>query len=239
MSRIRQVGIKGTLSAGIDEDDTSISSVGLEDLAEVAGGDVAVLVLDPRGIGGAPEVVYVTAHTADADSATVSRGEEQDFGGSAGRSHDSGTAWVHAATPSDFTPPVVVHEYETVSDAALFSTSSTTHADVDATNAVIEVTYPPSGEVLIEVSLIGANTTANNYLALSLRNASGTIAGTDQRVSYATTWIRANYMKKITGTPGATETIKLGAAASPGGTASIFTGPLYGPIVMKATPIGV
>jgi hypothetical protein len=52
------------------------------------------VVLDPDGINGAPEIVYVDGHTAGAITANVIRGRE----GTTAREHKAGIEWVHGAT---------------------------------------------------------------------------------------------------------------------------------------------
>lgn len=100
--KIQWLGVQGTLSSGISDVDTTISSAGLSDLPEIVAPDYAKIVIDPAGSSGRPEVVYVTAHAASSTTATVSRGEEEVDGGSPARSHASGAVWYHAATPEDY-----------------------------------------------------------------------------------------------------------------------------------------
>jgi hypothetical protein len=57
-----------------------------------------VLVLDPTGVNGAPEIVYVTAHTAATTVCTIARAQES----TNARSHATGTTWFHAPTARDF-----------------------------------------------------------------------------------------------------------------------------------------
>lgn len=103
MSRIRTNFVAGLLDAGINSSATSVTSSastgasGLPGLAAVTGSDTAVIVLDPDRLAGAPEIVYVTAHTAASGTATISRGAE----GTTARAHLIGTKWVHAATKTD------------------------------------------------------------------------------------------------------------------------------------------
>lgn len=77
---------------------TTLNSAGLANLGVVASPDIAVITLDPNRVNGAPEIVYVTAHTGAATSATILRGQE----GTAAREHPVGTFWVHGATGLDF-----------------------------------------------------------------------------------------------------------------------------------------
>lgn len=77
---------------------TTINSTELAGLPAIASTEYAVLVLDPTGVGNGPEVVYVTAHTGSATSATIVRGRE----GTSGVQHASTIYWVHVATNADF-----------------------------------------------------------------------------------------------------------------------------------------
>lgn len=76
---------------------TTLNSAGLANLPAVTAGNHAVIILDPLRTAGAPEIVIVTAHTAAATSATVSRGAY----GTTARSHAQNVAWVHAPTIDD------------------------------------------------------------------------------------------------------------------------------------------
>lgn len=99
MARSRTAFLSGTITDNpLSNVATTINSAGLASLPAIASPDIAVLVLDPTGSAGAPEVVYVTAHTAAATSATISRAAE----GSTARQHASGIAWVHGPTTYDF-----------------------------------------------------------------------------------------------------------------------------------------
>lgn len=96
--RIRTDNVFGTttdnpLTAGA----TTMNSAGLANLAAVSSAH-AVIVLDPNRVGGAPEIVIVTAHTGSATSATITRGAH----GTTARQHAQGTSWVHGAIVQDF-----------------------------------------------------------------------------------------------------------------------------------------
>lgn len=58
----------------------------------------AVVTLDPRAQNGEPEIVIITAHTAAATVATISRGAY----GTVARSHPVNTEWIHAPVDEDF-----------------------------------------------------------------------------------------------------------------------------------------
>lgn len=73
---------------------TTLNSAALEHLPAVSAPDTVTLVLDPEAANGDPEVVIVTAHTAQSTSATITRAAE----GTSSRQHPSGTAWVTAFT---------------------------------------------------------------------------------------------------------------------------------------------
>lgn len=99
MSRIKTPFISGTiLNNPLAIGDTTLSSAALANLAAVASPDIAAIILDPAGSAGNPEVVWVTAHTASATTATISRGQE----GSTARQHLLAVAWAHGPTIMDF-----------------------------------------------------------------------------------------------------------------------------------------
>lgn len=99
MARIRTAFVSGTtLNNPLAIGDVTLSSAALSSLAAVTAPDYALLVLDPAGVNGTPEVVTVTAHTAAATTATITRSSE----GSTARAHPVGTSWVHGATTYDF-----------------------------------------------------------------------------------------------------------------------------------------
>lgn len=95
--------VSGTLSAGIGNSDTTISSSGFANLPVVSGSDIIKLIIDPFGEDGAPEVVFVTTHAASATTVTnCLRGQDIDDNAGAARSHDSGTLFIHAPVASDW-----------------------------------------------------------------------------------------------------------------------------------------
>lgn len=101
---VRQNLLKGTLTSTLVDDGTTLASDELAELVEVAGGDRARLVLDPQGVNGAPEIVDVVAHTAEATSATIERAVE-DADRFPAREHPGGTTW-HLADTVDTLPGV-------------------------------------------------------------------------------------------------------------------------------------
>lgn len=105
MARLRSNNVFGTITNDpLTNVGTTLNAAGLANLVAVASPNVAVITLDPNRVNGAPEIVYVTAHTGSATSATILRGQE----GTAAREHPLGTFWVHAPTALDhrpFSPP--------------------------------------------------------------------------------------------------------------------------------------
>ena len=98
MSRIKTAFLSGTITDNpLTNVATTINSAALANLPAIASPDIAVLVLDPAGSAGAPEVVWVTAHTGSATSATISRAQE----GTSAREHASTIPWVHGPTILD------------------------------------------------------------------------------------------------------------------------------------------
>jgi hypothetical protein len=98
MARIRNNFLSGTLSTGITDVDASVSSTQFAYVPAISGDDYFPIVLNPSGVGYDPEIAYITAHTASATTATISRGKE----GTTSIAHLSGVSWVHAPTAIDF-----------------------------------------------------------------------------------------------------------------------------------------
>ena len=122
MSRSRTAFLSGTITDNpLSAAATTINSAALANLPAIASPDIAVLVLDPAGSAGAPEVVYVTAHTGSATSATISRAQE----GSSAREHASTIPWVHGPTTYDLKGWRLEAE-----DTAEYTTTSTTATDL-------------------------------------------------------------------------------------------------------------
>jgi hypothetical protein len=80
---------------------TTLTSASLVGFPAIGSTEYAALVLDPAGAGNGPEIVYVTAHTASANNATIVRGRE----GTSAVQHSAGVIWIHVATANDY--PVV------------------------------------------------------------------------------------------------------------------------------------
>jgi hypothetical protein len=74
---------------------TTLNSSGLTAMPVINTTNYMVITLDP--VSANPEIIYVTAHTASAASATIVRGRE----GSTARQHAQNTRWTHAPTRMD------------------------------------------------------------------------------------------------------------------------------------------
>lgn len=102
MARLRYSSLDGELDVAVSGSDGTLSSPDFAALPVVASPDYLPIILDPFGDGGAPEIVYVTAHTSADTSVTVLRGQEQGHGAPAGRAHGVGTIWHHGPTAGEF-----------------------------------------------------------------------------------------------------------------------------------------
>lgn len=117
---------------------------------------------------------------------------------------------------------------------ASYSTTSTTFADLDATNLAVTFTAPASGQVLVRLNAYAA-TGASTGLDWNLRDSSGDIANTGTATfSGASIEFRRTVTMVISGlTPGASYTWKWGQRRESGtGGATTYAG-LRFPAVME------
>lgn len=97
--RLRSNNMSGTITDNpLTNVATTINSASFVNLPTVTAVNHLILILDPLGTAGNPEIVTVTAHTAAASSVTVARGAE----GSSARTHSLGTTWFHGPIVSDY-----------------------------------------------------------------------------------------------------------------------------------------
>jgi len=97
--RVRQGFMSGTITDNpLTSGATTFNSAALASVVAVGSTEQVAVTLDPTGSAGAPEIVWITAHTASATSATILRGQE----GTTARQHASGISWVHSPTTKDF-----------------------------------------------------------------------------------------------------------------------------------------
>jgi hypothetical protein len=183
VTRLRSNNVFGTTTdAPLTAGATTMNAAGLANLVAVTGSDYAVVTLDPNRVDGAPEIIYVTAHTGSATSATILRAQE----GTSAREHDAGTFWVHAPTAIDhrpFTPPAVQVYIsggtQSVSDATETTFSFDTEAyDTDSMHsggAPTRITFTTAGLYLVAAGVQVADN--SDYLAafIAIRKGGSTI----------------------------------------------------------------
>lgn len=144
--------ISGVTSADPGAGGTTLNGAFLADLPAVADPEFIALTLDPEEEVGAPEIVWVTAHTALATSATILRGQE----GTTARAHATGTKVV-----AGFTATAIAELYSDVADAVAAlvnhgSTHGSAGGDPLPTNgvsltmlaAVVQQALVPAGSIL-------------------------------------------------------------------------------------------
>jgi hypothetical protein len=243
-----ELRVRTNFLGGLTEDNplssvaTTLTSAGLAALPAIGSTQHLPIILDPDGVGGNPEIAYITAHTALATTATVTRGQE----GTIARAHDRDTPWLHGPTVKDFdaagggsgligytayNPSVV----DTV-------TTSTAHADLDATNLAVSFTVPPSGKVLIGLGGVAGvgNTTE---LAWGLRESTTDIVTASVMYQGGTPFIFSALHKRfqVTGlTPGTAKTYKWShARASGASTAQTSYGGKHAAAVMEVWAVNL
>lgn len=126
-------------------------------------------------------------------------------------------------------------EYDPAVLAALSATSSSSFADVDATNLAITFTAPASGRVLVVLSASQQGGTAGTQVYWNLRTtAPADVADSDMSMNYGNNHIRRNtYRKRFTGlTPSSSYTWRWGHRGA-GGTTYIYAGGDHGAAVME------
>lgn len=219
--RLRSLAIGGWIEDNpLTNVATTLTSAALAALPAVGSTEHAVIVLDPDGKFGAPEIAYVTAHTAAAVSATLVRGQE----GTTARQHDRDVPWIHGSTPLDYygSPggmgliAVVQH---TPAGAIVVTTSTAGGIDVDATNLAVSFVAPPSGKVLHRWAATAYQAGAAGWGYWILRTTGGSVAGSEEGIAHATNGIaRHHYTFLETGlTPGTTYARRWGARVAAGG----------------------
>jgi hypothetical protein len=236
--RVRQNFTGGLLTAALTSSGTTLTSDGLAVLQVIDTTNHAVIVLDPDGINGEPEEVWVTAHTAAATTATISRGKGYPV--TTARAHDIDIPWVHTAVNTDFYGApggyglIGYKRYAAGTDTTWASTTSATFADVDATNGVVAFIGPPSGTVLVRLTCLNLGQATTAY-AWNLRDGGGDIAGTKVYVQDFVGSITVSNARIVAGlTPGTSYSWKWGHARLSGAaTPQIATGPGYGSAIME------
>lgn len=207
--RIRTNNVFGTvtdnpLTAGA----TTLNSAGLADLAAVSSAH-AVIVLDPLRSAGAPEIAVVTAHTASATSATVTRGA---FGTTA-RQHAAGVLWVHAPT---------------IDDAIRILTSSTRPSDPYEGQMIYETDTDLysgyDGSAWRTVARLGG---WSSYTPTLTQSGAVTKTSTYTKYNQVGKTVTANAYLTITGTGTAANAVKIGLPVAAAATAATVIGTGY------------
>lgn len=226
MARLRYNGLSTTVGgSGLTNSATSVTFSaaltynGGTAVPTITGTDyIPLSILDATGK--LSEIVYLTAYTTAGTTGTIGRGKE----GTTGVSHSAGDKVTHSPTVEDdnAAPGTILALAEATASAA-YSTTSTTQADVDATNLAVTFTVPASGVVLIDVEGLSESVSGAIHV-LSVRESTTTIQ--TAMVGSGTFYGHTRITFRITGlTPGASKTYKLGHARLTGtGTASLYTG---------------
>lgn len=122
--RVRGNLVSGTLSVALLAGDTTMSSAGLANLPAISASQHAVIIIEN-------EIIYVTAHTAAATTATILRGQE----GTTAAAHSLNVAWVHGPVVSDY-DSVLGYSQATVAQAGIAA------GPTDLTSLSVTVTVP-------------------------------------------------------------------------------------------------
>jgi hypothetical protein len=98
--RVRQNFVGGSVEdAPLAAAATTFTSAALAAVPVIGTTQHFPIILDPDGLEGAPEIAWITAHAANANTATLLRAQE----GTAARLHYQDTPWVHGPLTSDVT----------------------------------------------------------------------------------------------------------------------------------------
>lgn len=227
---------------------TTLTSAGLATIPTIGSTQHMAITIDPDGVNGNPEIAYITAHIAAATTATILRAQES----TVARAHDRDIPWIHGPTVKDFDAAgggsglIARTVYMPAGDLSYNVTStSSSLADVDATNLVVAFTAPPSGKVHVGAEFL-RNTPAAQQIYFGLRDASGLVTGTTQYSGHAPTVNddihRVRHTFPVSGlTPGTAYSYKLAAKVS-GGTGIIYYGDgagTFGPVILEVWAVNV
>ncbi len=161
---------------------TTLTSTGLSSLGTIASPDYLPIILDPDGRFGNPEIAYITAHTSGAQTATITRGQET----TVARAHERDTPWLHGATSQDFDGGLLAYtEYEPGVQTD-FTTTSTSYADVSATDLSIAFVAPRTGKVRLVLTGFAFNSSTANTNYWGLREGTTDLKGRRVNSSNAT-----------------------------------------------------
>lgn len=124
---------------------TTLTSAGLAVAPAITSTSHFPIIIDPDGLGGAPEIAYVTLHTAAATTGTILRGQE----GTTAREHLRDVPWIHGPTQADYdrtyiTKPAVATSRSSSTLGAL-STPQQVVAKGVLTGQIVELLFAVSG----------------------------------------------------------------------------------------------
>lgn len=202
------------------------------------------ITVDPDGIFGSPEIIYVTALTAGATSATIARAQE----GTTARQHNQDEDWVHTPTIKDYDGAaggsgLIGFTQYNPGTAVQPSTTSSTYSAVDATNLKVVFTAPPSGKVLISLCARAYQTGADwqHWGLLDVGNSNALVANTDAQVGSPNNNVRATHRCVVTGlTPGTVYTYAWGFKNESNSVAvDTIYGGASGPAVMEVWAVNL
>ena len=149
--RVRGNLVSGTLSVALASGDTTMSSAGLANLPAVTSAGHAVIIIEN-------EIIYVTAHTASATTATILRAQE----GTSAAAHSPNVAWVHGPVVSDY-DSVLGYAQAVANQTGITSV-------VDLTSLSVTVTVPYAGHrVRITGSGLAQSSVADDIFQLSIQ----------------------------------------------------------------------
>lgn len=189
MAELRYNNEGGYLGAALTSSGTTITFASAPNFATLSGGNYIKLALDAGT--SSFEIVYLTAYTSAATTGTITRAAEDSTNWPA-TSHSSGTgSWACVPTVQDYPGGSTASpwlEHVSYSGPDGYGVGSTLTA-VDTTNATILFTAPPSGTVVVTVSVAGLiassatlSDTSSLYLAFLDHTTSAQVAPIEMMV---------------------------------------------------------
>ncbi len=134
-----------------------LTSTALASLPLINATNHAVIILDPDGVGGFPEIIYVTAHAAAATTATILRAQE----GTVARSHLRDIPWIHGATIKDFDPQLKHPQYTPLAIGQKYNGNGCTGVATRTTGTALNVLIIGgplfSGDIGVTLDLFDVN----------------------------------------------------------------------------------
>lgn len=190
MARLRYNGLSTTLGgSGLTNSATSVTFAAAlthsngTNVPTITGSDyIPLAILDSTGK--LSEVVWLTAYTAAATAGTIARGKE----GTSGVSHSSGDKVVQSPLVDDVSVGVI--GYTSYLNGSNYTTTSSSHVQIDSTNLKVSFVAPQSGNVVVELSgLLGGPTTTGQWVEWSVFESGSMISGASRQVLQGATVI--------------------------------------------------